>query len=115
MFRCGKGTTFEGGMRVPGVISLRGTLKPATAAAVFSHMDILPLSILQYCIQVTLCTLHNRACPVLRYVDGSQAESLDHVLPRGEDTCLLYYPDSPQPEVGPYAIRSRAANESSRL
>ena len=46
MFRCGKGTTFEGGMRVPGVISLRSTLKPATKAAVFSHMDILPLSIL---------------------------------------------------------------------
>ena len=46
MFRCGKGTTFEGGMRVPGVISLRSTLKPATTAAVFSHMDILPLSIL---------------------------------------------------------------------
>ena len=58
MFRCGKGTTFEGGMRVPGVISLRSTLKPATTPAVFSHMDILPLSILHPV--TTRYTRHNR-------------------------------------------------------
>ena len=43
MFRCGKGTTWEGGMRVPGIISHK-KLQPGVHSPVFSHMDLLPLS-----------------------------------------------------------------------
>ena len=43
MFRCGKGTTWEGGVRVPGIISHK-QLRPGLHSTVFSHMDLLPLS-----------------------------------------------------------------------
>ena len=43
MFRCGKGTTWEGGVRVPGIISHK-QLGPGVHSTVFSHMDLLPLS-----------------------------------------------------------------------
>ena len=41
--RCGKGTTFEGGMRVPGLINFNRELKPGVFRGLFSHMDFMPL------------------------------------------------------------------------
>ena len=40
--RCGKGTTWEGGLRVPGVISHPANIPPARSAALFSQLDLLP-------------------------------------------------------------------------
>ena len=40
--RCGKGTTWEGGQRVPGIISYPGKIKPGTSHALTSILDIMP-------------------------------------------------------------------------
>ena len=41
MIRCGKGTTFEGGTRVPGLINFPMVLKPGVFNGIFSHMDFM--------------------------------------------------------------------------
>ena len=40
--RCGKGTTWEGGQRVPGIISQPGTIEPGVSHALTSSLDIMP-------------------------------------------------------------------------
>ena len=82
LLRCGKGTTYEGGVRVPGLISYPSIISPGVRRDVFSMLDILP--------------------NIINLVDCStkQIEPLTR--------CLLFYPDSPQPEKGPYAIRCGA-------
>ena len=42
LFRCGKGTTWEGGQRVPGIISYPSKIDPGTSHALTSALDILP-------------------------------------------------------------------------
>ena len=42
LFRCGKGTTWEGGQRVPGLISYPSKIEPGTSHALTSALDILP-------------------------------------------------------------------------
>lgn len=42
LFRCGKGTTWEGGQRVPGIISYPSKIEPGTSHALTSTLDILP-------------------------------------------------------------------------
>ena len=79
LLKCGKGTTYEGGVRVPGMISYPNVIPPGSKQEVFSMLDVLPI--------------------ILEFVDGSKA--LFEPLHR----CLLYYPDSPSPDKGPYAIR----------
>ena len=41
-FRCGKGTTWEGGLRVPGIISYPARIPPGRSAALLSQLDLLP-------------------------------------------------------------------------
>ena len=40
--RCGKGTTWEGGQRVPGLFSYPGQIKPGKSHALTSALDIMP-------------------------------------------------------------------------
>ncbi|MCQ2147204.1 MAG: sulfatase-like hydrolase/transferase [Bacteroidales bacterium] len=47
-FRSWKGTTFEGGTRVPAIFSMPGTVKPGVNNDLMSTMDIMP-TILQMC------------------------------------------------------------------
>jgi len=41
-FKCGKGTTYEGGQRVPGIISYPDKIEAGKSSALLSHLDILP-------------------------------------------------------------------------
>ena len=41
-FRCGKGTTYEGGLRVPGIISYPANIQPGKSTALLSQLDLLP-------------------------------------------------------------------------
>ena len=40
--RCGKGTNWEGGQRVPGMISQLGRIEPGVSHALTSSLDIMP-------------------------------------------------------------------------
>ena len=102
MFRCGKGTTWEGGVRVPGIISHK-QLRPGVHSTVFSHMDLLPLSKHLFLFVASATFKPKMLVSVLRYADGDSWTDLS--LTRGKDTCLLYYPSEPDPKIGPFAIR----------
>ena len=42
LLRCGKGTTYEGGMRVPALISWPGKIRPGVSRYLMATIDILP-------------------------------------------------------------------------
>ena len=42
VFRCGKGTTWDGGMHVPGLFHWRNTIKPGDGYQLATTLDILP-------------------------------------------------------------------------
>ncbi|MEZ5397311.1 MAG: sulfatase-like hydrolase/transferase [Bryobacterales bacterium] len=68
--REGKGSTWEGGMRVPAIFRWRGRIKPAVVRDIGATLDIAP----------TLATLAGTAMPADRPYDGS---SLDRTLLEG--------------------------------
>ena len=45
LLKCGKGTTYEGGMHVPGIAYWPGTVKPGRTNELISTLDILPTSL----------------------------------------------------------------------
>merc|ERR1711892_1015329 len=79
LLKCGKGTTYEGGVRVPGMVSYPNIIPSGVMTDVFSTLDVLP--------------------NIIKFVDGSKAQ----IAP--SHRCLLYFPDSPKADKGPYAIR----------
>jgi arylsulfatase A-like enzyme len=92
LLRDGKGTTWEGGMRVPAIFWQPGTVKPGTVMEIGATMDFLP----------TFCAMAGVAAPTDRKLDGydltktltgKSAES-----PRGE---MYYWRQSKL-----YAVRS---------
>ena len=42
MLKCGKGTTYEGGFRVPGLVYWKGKIRPGRSFELMSTLDILP-------------------------------------------------------------------------
>ena len=42
LFRCGKGTTYEGGMRVPALVSWPGKIGPGVSRHLMATIDVLP-------------------------------------------------------------------------
>ncbi|MEL6671758.1 MAG: sulfatase [Bacteroidota bacterium] len=60
LLRDGKGTTWEGGMRVPGIFYMPGTVKPGPISGLGSTLDILP----------TLAALTGAPLPEDRVLDG---------------------------------------------
>jgi arylsulfatase A len=83
MLHDGKGTTWEGGMRVPGIFYWPGVIKPEVVHSVGSALDFLP----------TIAALTGAAPPQDRVIDGI---SLAEILKRGETgvrgaRTLFYY------------------------
>jgi arylsulfatase A-like enzyme len=60
LLREGKGTTWEGGMRVPGIFYMPGTVKPGTITDLGSTLDLLP----------TIAGLTGTTAPTDRILDG---------------------------------------------
>ena len=81
LLRDGKGSTFEGGMREPGIAWWPGTIKPGVTAELASTLDILP----------TACALAGVALPKDRVYDGYDLSGLlknGEASPRNE---MYYY------------------------
>ena len=67
LFRDGKGSTWEGGMRVPGIAYWPGTIQPASVCnSPAATIDLLP----------TLCSLANAELPTDRTIDGLDQSAL---------------------------------------
>ncbi|MEL6142673.1 MAG: sulfatase-like hydrolase/transferase, partial [Bacteroidota bacterium] len=60
LLRDGKGTTWEGGMRVPGIFYMPGTIQPGTITDIGSTLDLLP----------TIAAFTGAPTPVDRQLDG---------------------------------------------
>ncbi len=60
LFRCGKGTTWEGGYRVPALVSWPGQVVPGRRHELVSGLDILP----------TVVSLATGTSPAVGQLDG---------------------------------------------
>ncbi|CAL4097636.1 unnamed protein product, partial [Meganyctiphanes norvegica] len=94
LLRCGKGTTMEGGIRVPTIVQWPGKIMPGRSNALTSTMDILP----------TLATLAGVETKNLT-IDGVDITSVlmdpDGLGPRD---FLAQYSRYPNETQGPYAV-----------
>ena len=82
-FRCAKGSTWEGGVRVPGIFSWPGTIEPGrTSDGLFCFTDLLP----------TLLSLAGaaEAVPSDRFIDGVD-QSAFLVAPEGRSARKFVY------------------------
>jgi arylsulfatase A len=90
LLRCGKGTAWEGGLRVPAAISYPALIPPGRLDQPVSARALLP----------TVLGLVDR--PAGRPVASVLAATL------AAEQCVLYWPAEPDPSIGPHAIRCGA-------
>lgn len=77
----GKGTTWEGGMRVPGIFYMPGTVQPGTITDMGSTLDLLP----------TIASFTNANKPTDRTLDGYDlSEVLKHKAKSQRDHFIYY-------------------------
>jgi len=93
LFRCGKGTTWEGGQRVPGLISYPSKIEPGTSHALTTALDVLPTFVSMAGGDVD----QNGVGYDLSDLLFNDAENPREVF--------LYYGSHPSTEEGPYAVR----------
>ncbi|XP_029472035.1 arylsulfatase A [Rhinatrema bivittatum] len=94
LLKCGKGTTYEGGMRMPAVVYWPGKISPGVTHELASTLDILP----------TLTALVGAPIPNIT-LDGYD---LSEVLFRGgksKRNIMFFYPPSPKEDLGVFAVR----------
>jgi arylsulfatase A len=81
LLRGAKGGTFEGGMRVPTILSWPGTLKPGVVTDMATTMDLLP----------TFCHLSQTKLPQDRIYDGFDISPLILGTGKSERDIVFYY------------------------
>ncbi|XP_058720298.1 LOW QUALITY PROTEIN: arylsulfatase A-like [Poecile atricapillus] len=97
--RCGKGTTYEGGMREPAMAYWPGRIAPGepwwgVTHELASALDVLP----------TLSALAGAALPRVA-LDGFDLSPLLFGEGRSPRQAVFFYPPSPDPLHGPFAVR----------
>ncbi|XP_002739253.1 arylsulfatase A-like [Saccoglossus kowalevskii] len=94
LLKCGKGTTYEGGQRVPGIAYWPGMIKPGRSMELASTLDLLP----------TIAKMVNGILPNVT-LDGVDMGPILFTQDKGlRDTFFYYYPQSRQ-DKGVYAVR----------
>lgn len=66
LLRCGKGTTWEGGVRVPAIARWRGKITRGRTSQLGSHLDLFP----------TILRLAGQRTPADRKIDGMDISRL---------------------------------------
>eukprot|EP01043_Picozoa_sp_COSAG02_P015737 COSAG02_NODE_678_length_18586_cov_39.649375_5_plen_144_part_00 len=101
LLRCGKGTTWEGGLRVPAIFHWPGRIEPGTVSdELATTLDLLPTFLALTEHAVTLQPDHQQH--VLPKFDGMDLSRLllhNEVSPR---TTVIYYPQLAQQSRGVY-------------
>ncbi|XP_040567421.1 arylsulfatase A [Lepeophtheirus salmonis] len=94
-FRCGKGTTYEGGVRVPLFMHWSGFIQPYKSHVLITALDIYPTLMSMVSVQYKNST------------DGF--DFTRHILKQKLDynprELLLYFPGHANKTIGPYAVR----------
>ncbi|XP_033105292.1 arylsulfatase A-like [Anneissia japonica] len=94
--RCGKGSTFEGGHRVPTIINWPGHVRSGISTEFLSQLDIWP----------TIRSLSGLLPDDIDVVlDGFDFSNILFSNEKSLRTSMLYYPKNPQPNRGPIGLR----------
>ena len=93
ILRCGKGTTYEGGQRVPAMFSFKGKIVPGKSHGLASTLDILP---------TILSITGSKTTPMTHGYDLSPHLFGSEKSPRKH---FAFYPSSPSKSRGLYALR----------
>ncbi|XP_030327995.1 arylsulfatase A isoform X2 [Strigops habroptila] len=94
LLKCGKGTTYEGGMREPAVAYWPGRITPGVTHDLASTLDILP----------TLTALAGAALPKVA-LDGYDLSPVLFGSGKSPRQTMFFYPPSADPLHGPFAVR----------
>ncbi|XP_015276411.1 PREDICTED: arylsulfatase A [Gekko japonicus] len=92
--KCGKGTTYEGGMREPAIAYWPGHIAPGVTHELASTLDILP----------TLAALAGAALPSVT-LDGFDLSPVLFGSGKSPRKAMFYYPPAPNPLLGVFAVR----------
>ncbi|XP_017261445.1 arylsulfatase A [Kryptolebias marmoratus] len=94
LLKCGKGTTYEGGMREPAIAYWQGVIKPGVTHEMASTLDVLP----------TIANLAGAALPPVTLDGFDMAEILfNHGKSKRE--VMMYYPIFLDEKYGLFALR----------
>lgn len=96
LLKCGKGTTYEGGQRVPAIASWKGRITPGRTKELGSTLDILP----------TICSMVG-VPPPQTTLDGVDISTLLFEGGKSPRDRFFYYPTTVKPNYGLYAVRYR--------
>lgn len=96
LLKCGKGTTYEGGMREPAIAYWPGKIPPGVTHELASTLDLLP----------TITALANARLPPVP-LDGFDMQDILFKGPKGKSkrNTMFFYPPSPIKELGVFAVR----------
>ncbi|XP_056622944.1 arylsulfatase A [Triplophysa dalaica] len=94
LLKCGKGTTYEGGMREPAVAYWPGFIQPGVTHALSSSLDILP----------TFAKLAGASLPEVQ-LDGVEMTNILFNLGPSKRETMFYYPTNPSEEYSVFAVR----------
>ncbi|KAJ0029232.1 hypothetical protein NQD34_004229 [Periophthalmus magnuspinnatus] len=94
LLKCGKGTTYDGGMREPAIAYWPGTIKPGVTHQLGSILDILP----------TFANLAGAKLPSV-ILDGIDLTELLIHQGRSARETMMFYPTDPSEMYGLFAVR----------
>jgi arylsulfatase A len=95
LLRCGKGTTFEGGVREPALAFWPGHIAPGVTHELASSLDLFP----------TLASLTGAPLPNIT-LDGVDLSPLFLGIGKSPRRSLFFYPAYPDEVYGVFAVRS---------
>ncbi|XP_077120422.1 arylsulfatase A-like [Ranitomeya variabilis] len=94
LLKCGKSTTYEGGLREPAIMYWEGKIKPGVTSELASTLDILP----------TIASLAGAPLPKVP-LDGYDLSELLFSGEKSPRNTFYYYPSSIDPRRGIHALR----------
>uniref|UniRef100_A0A8C2K8D8 Arylsulfatase A n=1 Tax=Cyprinus carpio TaxID=7962 RepID=A0A8C2K8D8_CYPCA len=94
LMKCGKSTTYEGGMREPAIAYWPGSIQPGVTRALASSLDILP----------TFAKLAGAALPDVQ-LDGFDMTNILLNHRPSERQTIFYYPTDPSEKHSVFAVR----------
>ncbi|XP_078091848.1 arylsulfatase A [Mustelus asterias] len=94
LLKCGKGTTYEGGMREPAVAYWPGQITPGVTHELASTLDILP----------TIAPLLGAKLPQVK-LDGYDLRDVLFNNGKSKRETMFYYPVTPSIKLGVFAVR----------
>ncbi|XP_048409800.2 arylsulfatase A [Stegostoma tigrinum] len=94
LLRCGKGTTYDGGMREPAIAYWPGRITPGVTHELASTLDILP----------TIASISGAKLPQVK-LDGYDMSDILFNNGKSKRKAMFYYPVTPSEKLGVFAVR----------